>query len=74
MDTHPSGVGTDLHADSMEPLIDRRQGARILGISVRHLEYLITRGQLPAVRIGRRVLLLPEDVRAFIRAHRGGQS
>ena len=38
-------------------LVGKRQAARLLGISVRKLEYLISLKELPTRRCGRRVLI-----------------
>jgi excisionase family DNA binding protein len=37
--------------------MDKKSAAKLLGISVRKLDYLIIAGELRVVRIGRRVLL-----------------
>lgn len=46
-------------------LVGKKDSARILGISIRQLEYLIAQGVLRAKRIGRRVLLLHGDLLKF---------
>jgi len=48
-------------------LMDKREGANLLGISVRMIDYLIKDGQLKVRRIGRRVLLHREELRNFAR-------
>jgi excisionase family DNA binding protein len=46
-------------------LLGKRETARVLGVSVRMVDYLIAQGKLTARRIGRRVLLHYEDLREF---------
>jgi excisionase family DNA binding protein len=48
--------------------------ARILHVSRSLMYWLIARGDLPTVRIGRAVRFRPEDVQAYIRQGAGGQS
>jgi excisionase family DNA binding protein len=43
--------------DFVPLLMDKKSAAKLLGISVRKLDYLIIAGELRVVRIGRRVLL-----------------
>lgn len=46
-------------------LLDKKNAARLLGISVRKLEYLIADGKLRIRKIGRRTLLRYRDVARF---------
>lgn len=46
-------------------LLDKRGAARVLGISVRTLDYLIASGELKPRKIGRRVLLHYDQLRDF---------
>lgn len=46
-------------------LVSRKKGARSLGICLRTLEQLIRRGEIPVVRIGRRILLSPRALEEF---------
>jgi excisionase family DNA binding protein len=46
-------------------LVGKRESARVLGVSVRMIDYLIAHGELTVRRIGRRVLLHYEDLREF---------
>lgn len=48
-------------------LVDRRTATRILGLSLRTLDYLISSGELKPRRIGRRVLLEYRSLQAFAR-------
>ena len=48
-------------------LIARREAARLLGLSLRCIDYLIQRGELPARRVGRRVLIPRGALEQFAR-------
>lgn len=48
----------------------RHEAAKRIGISLRALDKLIASGALPVVRVGRRVVVLPADVDAFLNARR----
>ena len=55
---------------AMEPdkiLINRREAARLLSISLRSLDYLVLHKELPARRIGRRVLITRRALEEFAR-------
>lgn len=54
----------------VEPLVDYRRAAEILGISTRKLWSLVAEGAIPAVRIGRAVRFDPADLRKFIAANK----
>jgi excisionase family DNA binding protein len=43
--------------DGLSLLLDRRQAASQLSISLRQLDLIIATGEIPATRIGRRVLV-----------------
>jgi excisionase family DNA binding protein len=45
--------------------VDLREGARRLSISERTVRRLVASGQLPAVRVGRRVLLRVDELREY---------
>jgi len=53
-------------------LLDRRQTARAMSISVRLLDQLVKEQQLPFVRLNRRVLFDPQDLVAWIAAKKSG--
>jgi excisionase family DNA binding protein len=53
-------------------LLSREAVARTLSLSVRSVERLIGSGQLPTVRLGRRVLVSQSDLERFIAARKGG--
>jgi hypothetical protein len=49
-------------------LVNKREAKRLLGdVSIRTIDYLISNGDLKAVRIGRRVMLRYRDILAFSR-------
>lgn len=48
-------------------LLSRKQAALLLGISLRSLDYLIAQGRLRTRRIGKRVLILRQEVDRFSR-------
>lgn len=51
-------------------LLDRREAANQLGISLRKLDELIARKELPVRRIGRRVLVPRHSLEQFARMGR----
>ncbi|MCI0723404.1 MAG: helix-turn-helix domain-containing protein [Acidobacteria bacterium] len=55
---------------SEKGLLDVRQAAQHLNVSPWTLRLWIREGKLPAVRLGRRVLLDPTDLRTFIDENR----
>ena len=50
-------------------LFNRKEAALSLGISVRSLDYLISRRELETRRIGKKVLVPRESLRKFARAN-----
>lgn len=54
-------------------LLSVREAAGQLGVSERTVCRLLTAGELPRVKIGRRTLIAPQDVRAFVHRRRGGE-
>ena len=56
----------------MEELLDVNQAAKTLCVSPRTVWTLTNKGVLPSVKIGRRVLYAPDDIRAFIDISRQG--
>jgi len=61
---HPiSDVGTQ----EFKLLFSQKDAARVLGVSLRTLQNLILCKELPARRIGRRVLIHRKDLEAFAR-------
>lgn len=47
-------------------LLNTKQAAKALSISPRYLQQLTSEGKLPHVKLGKRVLLDPADLRAWI--------
>ena len=47
-------------------LVDARQAARMLGVSVRTLYDLLARGELPSVRVNGRRMFRPESLAAWV--------
>ena len=54
-------------SESEKILYTKREAAHLLSISLRSLDYLIFSQQLPARRIGRRVLLHRDSIEQFAR-------
>jgi excisionase family DNA binding protein len=51
-------------------LVGRKEAARLLSVSLRSLDYLIARRELPARRVGRRVLIHRRALEQFaVRDH-----
>jgi len=48
-------------------LLSRQEAARLLGLSLRGLEHLIARKEIPTRRIGRRVLIARSALESFAR-------
>jgi excisionase family DNA binding protein len=48
-------------------LYSRKDAAQALSISIRSVDYLIERGELPTKRIGKKVLIPAVDLRRFAR-------
>jgi excisionase family DNA binding protein len=46
--------------------ISRAQAAEALDLSLRGIDYLIARGQLRAIRVGRRVLIPRAEIERFV--------
>jgi excisionase family DNA binding protein len=58
----------------MEKLYDVQRAREALGVSAPTLFRLVKRGELAAVKLGRRTLFRPADLEALIERHlRGGQ-
>jgi excisionase family DNA binding protein len=53
-------------ADAEQILIDVAGASRMLGISRSHAYDLIVRGDLPSIRLGRRVLVPIEALRSLV--------
>jgi excisionase family DNA binding protein len=58
-------------ADSVpRALLNLNDAARYLGVSRRHVERLLARGELPRVRLGRSVRIVVADLDRLIAARR----
>jgi len=55
---------------SQEKLLSLKAAAAILGISSHTLRKYIARGEIPRVKLRRRVLIDPEDLRSFVERHK----
>jgi excisionase family DNA binding protein len=55
-------------------LLSKHEAARLLGLSVRSLEHLISRKEIPTRRIGRRVLITRSAIESFARAQNSNES
>jgi excisionase family DNA binding protein len=49
-------------------LLSKQEAARMLGVSIRSLEHLISRQEIPTRKIGRRVLIARTAVESFAKA------
>lgn len=49
-----------------------KEAAPKIGISQRTLRHLVEQGEIRIVRIGRRILLRPSDIEAFLEQHSTG--
>jgi excisionase family DNA binding protein len=67
MDTSSQG-NSESNSELQPILVSKRQAARLLDLCTRTVEQLISRGELRAKRIGKRVLLLREDLEKFARS------
>lgn len=56
-------------------LVGKKPAAELLDLSPRTIDYLVSGGELPVVRVGRRVLFRVADLEAFARSrsHRTGR-
>ena len=57
-------------APRLEPLLDIREVATVLGISRDGVYGLIREGELRPARVGQRWRFLPDDVRSYLERHR----
>lgn len=55
---------------SVSNLLSLQQSAARLGISVHTVRKLIARGAIPRIKLGRRVLVDPQDLQDFIGRHK----
>jgi len=50
-------------------LLSKQDAARMLGVSIRSLEHLVSRQEIPTRRIGRRVLIARSAIESFAKAN-----
>ena len=60
-------MNSDLSAVDRKLLLSKREAAWLLSLSVRSIDYLIARGELPVRRVGKRVLIPQREMERFIR-------
>jgi predicted DNA-binding transcriptional regulator AlpA len=65
---------SDSPGSMLEPLLDAKRSAEVLGISSRMLWSLTNAGAIPCVRLGRAVRYDPADLRKFIAASKSEQA
>ena len=68
MSTVPPVGGRCLALSDDRILVNKREAARLLGISVTSLDYLIRQRELVIRRLGRRTLVSVESLRDYARA------
>jgi excisionase family DNA binding protein len=68
MSTHTRSI--DSPSERTERLLTVADAADFLAISRRQVYILLERGELPAVRVGTRLRLIPSDLRAYLEDHR----
>ena len=66
----PHSEGKTVQRSSVEDLLPIPRASQVLGLAERTMRGLITSGSLPCIRIGRRVLIDPADLRRFIAERR----
>jgi excisionase family DNA binding protein len=59
-------VPSSLPLDPIEPLLDLRRAAHLLGISVKTLRDWIHHRRIEHVKVGARVMIRPETIRQFV--------
>jgi excisionase family DNA binding protein len=55
-----------LTSDPIEPLLDVRRAAHLLGISVKTLRDWIHHRRIDYIKVGTRVMIRPETIRQFV--------
>lgn len=59
-------VGGDFLPDPIEPLLEVKRAAHLLGISVKTLRDWIQYRRIDYVKVGTRVMIRPETIRHFV--------
>jgi len=65
-------VASDNNVTPAPMLVDRREAARLLGVSPGTIDNLRTRGELQSIKIGARRLFDLADLRKLIESCKGG--
>jgi excisionase family DNA binding protein len=60
----------DSSPERMERLLTVADAAAYFAVSRRQVYVLLDRGELPAVRVGSRLRLIPADLRDYVQRHR----
>jgi excisionase family DNA binding protein len=55
---------------NIEPLLNNQQAAELLNVSPHSLRGYVSRGMIPHVKIGRRTLFDPAELRAYIESRK----
>jgi len=53
----------------MDKLLNYKEVAKLLGISVRFVQQMVKDGKLEAIRLGRRVLFSPESIKKLVQGN-----
>jgi len=62
-------VPSSLNLDPIEPLLDLRRAAHLLGISVKTLRDWIQARRIEHIKVGSRVMIRPETIRQYVTSH-----
>ncbi len=65
----PTSMPAD-HATLPDDLLTYREAAKVLGVCERSVSYMVARGELPCVALGRLRRIDPRDLRAMIDSRR----
>jgi len=55
---------------TLPELLNKKTGAKLIGVSIRTLDNLMDRGDLPFIRVGRQIKIHPNDLESFISRNR----
>jgi excisionase family DNA binding protein len=55
---------------SLPELLNRKTGARLIGVSIKTLDNLMDQGKLPYIKVGRQIKIHPNDLQSFISRNR----
>lgn len=62
-------IPSSFSLDPIEPLLDLRRAAHLLGISVKTLRDWIHARKIEYVKVGSRVMIRPETIRQYVSNH-----